>query len=93
MKHFNGIHISQARIHISISSKTYLDTVFNNYGWNYITPTSLPTNPSNGFVQALDSAEPRKPKQCARLDSTHFRYRVAIGELIWPTIMMRPELS
>jgi hypothetical protein len=32
MKHFNGIDVYQSRTHISISSKTYLDTVFKNYG-------------------------------------------------------------
>jgi hypothetical protein len=56
MKHFNGIYISQSRTRVSISSKAYLDTVFKNYGWNDITPTSLPMNPSNEFVRALDSA-------------------------------------
>jgi hypothetical protein len=58
MKHFNGIDVSQSRTHISISSKTYLDTEFKNYGWTDLTPTSLPMNPSNEFVRALDSSEP-----------------------------------
>jgi hypothetical protein len=82
MKHFNGIDISQARTHISISRKIYLDTVFNNYGWNVVTPTSLPINPSPRFVQALDSAEPLKSNHRARLDITRFRYCTTIGELI-----------
>jgi hypothetical protein len=56
MKHFNGIDIYQSRTRVYISSKTYLDTVFKNYDWNDITPTSLPMNPSNEFVHALDSA-------------------------------------
>jgi hypothetical protein len=60
MKHFNGIDVSQLRTHISISTKTYLDTVFNNYAWN-LTPTSLPMNPSNEFVRALDDATPLDP--------------------------------
>jgi hypothetical protein len=93
MKHFNGIDISQARTHISILSKTYLDTVFNNYGWNNIIPILLPMNPSNDFVLALDSAEPLEPNHRALLDSTRFRYRATIGELIWPMLMTRPELS
>jgi hypothetical protein len=42
MRDLNGIVISQSHTNISISSKTYLDTVFNNYGWNDITPMSLP---------------------------------------------------
>jgi hypothetical protein len=93
MKHFNGIDVSQYRTHISISSKTYLDTVFKNYGWTDLTPTSLPMNPSNEFVRALDSDEPLEPSERSRLDNTCFRYRAAIGELIWPMVTTRPELS
>ena len=93
MTHFNGIDVSQYRTPITISSKTYLDTVFKAYDWADITPTSLPMNPSNEFVRALDSAEPLDPTQRSRLDSTRFRYRAAIGELIWPMITTRPELS
>jgi hypothetical protein len=51
MKHFNGIDISQTHTHVSISGKTYLDTVFKKYVWIDITPTSLPMNPSNEFVR------------------------------------------
>jgi hypothetical protein len=39
----SGIDVSQSRTHISISTKTYLDTVFNNYSWD-LTLTSLPMN-------------------------------------------------
>jgi hypothetical protein len=90
MKHFKGIAVYQSRTHISISSKIYLDTVFKNYGWKYITPTSLPMNPSYEFVRALDSAEPLDPSERSRLDNTRFRYRAAIGELIWLMITTRP---
>jgi hypothetical protein len=93
MKHFNGIGISQSRIRISISIKTYLDMVFKNYDWNDITPTSLPMNPSNEFIRALDSAEPLESTQHSELDNTQSRYRAAIGELMWPIITARPELS
>jgi hypothetical protein len=93
MKHFNSIDVYQSRTHISISSKTYLDTVFKNYGWKDLTPTSLPMNPSREFVRALDSAEPLTLSESSRLDNTRFCYRAVIGELIWPMITTRPELS
>jgi hypothetical protein len=93
MKHFNGIDIYHSRTHISISSKTYLDTVFKNHGWKDLTPTSLPMNPSNEFARALDSAEPLDPSERSRLNNTRFRYRAAIGELIWPIITTQPEFS
>jgi hypothetical protein len=46
--------------HISISTNTYFDTVFTNYGWD-ITPTSLPMNPLKEFVCTLDDATPLDP--------------------------------
>jgi hypothetical protein len=54
MKHFNVIGISQSHTHISILSKIYLNMVFNNDGWNNITPTSLSMNRSNELVWAVD---------------------------------------
>jgi hypothetical protein len=60
MTHFSGIEVSQSRIHISISTKTYLDTIFNNYSWD-LTPASLPLNLSNEFVRALYDATPLDP--------------------------------
>jgi hypothetical protein len=89
MKHFNGIDVYQSGTHISISSKTNLDTVFKNYGWKDLTPTLLPIGPSNEFVRALDFSEPLAPSKRSRLDNTRFRYRAAIGELIWPMITTR----
>jgi hypothetical protein len=37
MTHFSGIDVSQSWTHISILTKTYLDTVFNNYSWDLTT--------------------------------------------------------
>jgi hypothetical protein len=93
MKHFNGIDISQLTIHISISSKTYLDTVLKKYVWDDIVPTSLPINPSNEFVRALYSAITLESAQHYKIENGHFRYRTVIGELIWPMITTHPELS
>jgi hypothetical protein len=93
MKNFNIINISQSTTPISISSKTYLDTVFKNYKWDDIVPTSLPVNPSNEFVRALDSEIPLERAQRTKTDNGRFRYRTATGELIWPMMTTRPELS
>jgi hypothetical protein len=73
MKHFNVIDIYQSQTHVSISSKTYLDTVLNNNGWNDITPVSILMNPSNEFSRALDSAELLDPMPHSQLNSTRFR--------------------
>jgi hypothetical protein len=36
---------------------------------------------------------PLDPVERTRADNTRFRYRAAIGELIWPMITTRPEIS
>jgi hypothetical protein len=92
MTHFSGIDVSQSGTHISISTKTYLDTVFNNYSWDLM-PTSLPMNPSNEFVRELDDATPLDPIERTRDNNTPFCYRAAKGELIWPLNTTRPESS
>jgi hypothetical protein len=79
MQHFKGIDISHSLTHVSIPSKTYLDKVFNNYGWNDITPISLPMNPSNEFICTLDSAEPLELTHHYWIDSNRFMYRAEIG--------------
>jgi hypothetical protein len=88
MKNVSGIDVSQSRTHISISTKSYLDTVFNNYGWD-LTPTSLPMSPPNEFFRALDDALPLDPLERNRANNTIFHYCVAIGELVWPMITTR----
>jgi hypothetical protein len=82
MKHFNGIEISQSMTHVSISIKTYLDTVFKNYECDDILPTSLPMNPSHEFVRVFDSSIPLEPAQRSKTDNGRFRYRAAIDKLI-----------
>jgi hypothetical protein len=92
MKHFSGIAVAQSRTHISILTKTYLNTVFNNYGWD-LTPTSIRMNPLNKFARSLDDTPSLDPVNRTRADNTRFRYHAAIGELIWPVITTRPEIS
>jgi hypothetical protein len=93
MKHFNVIDISQSTTPISISSKTYLGTVFKNYEWDDIVPTSLPMNPSTEFVRALDLAIPLETAQSSKTENSRFYYRATSGELIWPMITTQHELS
>jgi hypothetical protein len=89
MKYCNGIDISQSTTLISISSKTYLDSVFKNYEWDDIVTTSLPTNPSNEFVRAVI---PLLSARRSKTDNGRIRYRATIGDLIWPMITAHPEL-
>ena len=93
LHHFNGIDVVQARTHITISVERYLDTVLESHGWDNLLPLSLPMRPDNDFVKALDTAVPLEPDVRTQTDQLRFRYRGAIGELIWPMITTRPELA
>jgi hypothetical protein len=92
LTHFNGIDVKQTRTHITISVEKYLDNIFATHGWQNLIPFSLPMQPDNDFVKSLDNAVPLEPEVCAATDKNRFRYRGAIGELIWPMVTCRPEL-
>jgi hypothetical protein len=89
---FNGTDVVQACTHITISVEQYLDTVFESHGWTNLIPLSLPMCPDNDFVKTLDSTIPLDLDVCSASDKQHFRYRGAIGELIWLVITTHPEL-
>jgi hypothetical protein len=48
---------------------------------------------NNDFVKALGSAVPLDPDVRAATDKSRFRYCGAIGKLIWPMVMTRPEVA
>ena len=57
-------------------------------------PTHLPMPADNEYIRTLDTATaPTTETECHALEKAHFRYRGAIGELIWAMITCRPELS
>jgi len=93
MTHFNGVDVVQSDHHISIHVGEYLKQVFKSYGWENMHPTSLPMDASNEFVRRLDEAKPLSLAERDKYEKNMFRYRAAIGELIWPMITARPELS
>jgi hypothetical protein len=93
LKHFNGIDVIQTRDHILISVETYLDSVLTSHGWLDLLPLSLPMRADNDYIKSLDTAIPLDSDTRDQMDKDRFRYRGAIGELIWPMITTRPELA
>jgi hypothetical protein len=49
-------------------------------------------NLSNEFVRALDYAFPLEPAQRSKTYNGRFRYRAAIGEIMWSMITTHPEM-
>ena len=57
-------------------------------------PVHLPMAADNEHIHSLDTAiPPSTSEECEALEAANFRYRGAIGELIWAMITCRPEIS
>jgi hypothetical protein len=93
MQHYNGVDIVQTAHYISILVKSYLTQVLQSHGWDLLTPVSLPMKAENEHVHQRDRAEPLDHAAFAAMEKTRFRYRSAIGELIWPMICARPDIA
>jgi hypothetical protein len=93
MTHFNGIDVEQSHCYIHLHVKQYLDKVFAAHGWDSITPTTLPMRADNAFIRLLDKATSLDPDKHATTEHAMFSYRQAIGELVWPMITVRPDIS
>ena len=94
LTHYNGFDIVQTSEHITLHCGTYLRKLFANHGWSDMHDKLFPMSPENDYIHSLDTAVP--PTTDAgrlALENGHFRYRGAIGELIWAMITCRPELS
>uniref|UniRef100_A0A7S1VQI3 Reverse transcriptase Ty1/copia-type domain-containing protein n=1 Tax=Grammatophora oceanica TaxID=210454 RepID=A0A7S1VQI3_9STRA len=92
LKHYNGVDILQTRNFITIHCGTYLDKLFESHGWNDLTPVSIPMKADNSYIRQLDATASTETER-QLLETQRFRYRGAIGELIWAMVCCRPELS
>ena len=91
--HFNGIDFVQTKHYVTVHCGTYLSKVFERHGWEDLNGTQLPMQASNAHLRALDDAEPADPATLRGLQQIYFPYRRAMGELIWPMVTCRPEIS
>ena len=96
---YNGIDILQSRWYIKLSMKTYLTKMLAPYfdTWLDVPTTAMPTplGSSESFVRRLYEAvgDPDPKVQTALEKTMGIKYRKAIGELIWPMVTCRPDLS
>jgi hypothetical protein len=94
---FNGMDILQTKYYIKLFCSTYLAKVQKNHNWlstNHQTyPLPYPAN--NAYTKSLDTAAPPTTDADRKnLEDKHnVKYRSLIGEIIWPMIKYRPEIS
>jgi hypothetical protein len=92
LSHYNGIDIIQTRDYVTLHVGSYLRKIIANHGWTDMHRITLPMSSDNDHIRALDLASPPTSLESQKYESL-FRYRGAIGELIWAMITCRPELS
>jgi hypothetical protein len=92
LSHYNGIDIIQTRDYVTLHVGLYLRKIVSNHGWNDMHRITLPMSADNEHIRSLDTAPAPSSADSAKLEGL-FRYRGAIGELIWAMITCRPEIS
>jgi hypothetical protein len=97
---YNGLDVHQSRWYIKLSVETYLTKKLAPYfaaGWLEIPSTPLPTplGTNDTFIRKLyeSKGDPDPKLQDKLAKRLGFKYRKAIGELIWPMTTCRPDLS
>ena len=100
---FNGIDIDQTGDYIKISCETYLDRIMEKYldspvnlqldDMSKVKPTPLPNRPTFQKYFLTATGDPDPNIQLALTKEMGFRYRNAIGELIYAMVTCRPDLS
>ena len=96
---FNGIDILQTRDYVKLSNQTYINKIVSKHPWiKDMTPLHatkpIPINPDPKFQRQLELCEPASPAELQQLERKYkFKYRQAIGEMIYAMVTCRPDLS
>jgi hypothetical protein len=93
LQHFNGLDVLQSSTFISVSVNKYLQQVLNTHGWTKVKVKQLPLRADNDYIKLLDTATPLTLTERAATETSRFKYRSCIGELIWPMVCARPDLA
>ena len=96
---FNGVDVEQGSTCVRISSKTYLKKIISNQKWldknDRISNLPLPSSGDTKYVKTLEEAIP--PNNDLEREELQremgFKYRQAVGELIYAMITTRPDIS
>jgi len=95
---FNGMDILQTKYYIKIYCATYLAKIRNNHNWSppmHSSSQPLPYPVDNAYTKELDTAiPPQTDEERQQLERKYnFKFCSLIGEIIWPMIKCRPEIS
>jgi len=93
---FNGLDVTQTSLYTKISCNTYLRKILNSHQW--LTPNAsrikTPMSTDNKTLHLLHTSKgPEDPLSITKLQlHMGFRYRQAIGELMFAAVTCRPDI-
>ena len=95
---YNGVDILQTRNFIKLHNQTYINKILQRHDWIHqekpMQSHPIPMNPDNTFQQELEQAPIINEKEVQKIENEMgFRYRQAIGELIYALVTCCPDIS
>ena len=102
LKRFNGVDIHQGQDYIKLSNETYINKVLSNYKWlekdSKPNKFPVPMKDDSAYMARLDTEKgpdpsENKEKYIALEEQMGFKYRRALGELLFCMVTCRPDIS
>jgi hypothetical protein len=99
---FSGIDVHQTRDYIKITCEKYLYKMLKHHNWlntehheSYTSNTPTPLPSDNNYIAALENAKvpATLTEQQDLRQNMGFNYRQVIGEVIYPMMKCRPDIS
>jgi hypothetical protein len=97
IERFNGVDVHQMQDYVNITCEKYLYNMLKSHNWLATTPHSnpIPLPPDTKYITQLEQAvvpNTIEEKQILKA-KMRFNYRQVIGELIYPMMKCRPDIS
>ena len=99
---FNGVDIHQGQDFIKLSNETYIKKILSNYKWlereHKADKYPMPMKDDTAYMARLDTEKGPNPADdkkgfIALEESMGFKYRKALGELLFCMVTCRPDIS
>ena len=98
---YNGVDVDQTKYYVRLHATTYFHKMLKNHGWFDMTTlatssnTITPMHGDNDYIRRLEKAVPPEDAsdQEQLCQEFGFRYRQVIGEVLYPMVKCRPDIS
>lgn len=92
---YNGVDIEQTKFYVKLHCSKYLNKMLSSHGWLNSPPTRLPFPSDNQYLKQLqEAATPSTEHEQRALEhKMGFKYRQLMGEILYPMVKCRPDIS